>query len=682
MPQEPEKTVGTAAGPPAEAFGSLQGVALSARDYLCFTLVFVVALALRIVYLLQVSKSPLFDSPILDAEAHDIWARMIADGVSLFSGTAYFKAPLYPYFLAFTRMLSGDLYWAPRVAQIIMGAASCGFVYLLGRDAFNRAVGLIAGLAASSYWVMIYFDTELLLEPLSIFLTLVSLWLIFRAAKSCAILTWVFAGLFMGLSAINRPNVLLIIPFIAVWILWLERRRFGFAAVRAAAWCVACALPIIPVTIRNVVEGDDFVLIASQAGPNFYIGNNPKSDGFTANLPGSRASWTGGFSDWISMAEMETGRKMKASEVDKFFFGKSWDFILNHRGRALALTLAKVQLFFYEWEIPNDSDPQSMADIYAPWMAKLPVRSGAILALGLIGFVLALFDFKRLLPLTGFLVLYSASVIAFFVCSRFRIPMMPVAIVLAAVVPVKLYMLARDRDWRTVFGIGIFTYLAWVAIHRGMLSSIINKNAAVSHQRIGQKLGEKGQPGEEEQYKLALQMDPNCEEAESCYAYFLVRKGDLSGAIRHFQKALEINGELDVHATLAAILAQQGRWDEAINTIRAGLVHLPHYLDLKRKLAFMLATCPIDRLRDGKEAVRLAEDVAAVGEEIPETYDTLAVAYAEAGRFEEATQAVEKAMRVAQEHSNIQAVLQIREHQRLIREGKPFRQNVGVTPSP
>jgi tetratricopeptide (TPR) repeat protein len=484
--------------------------------------------------------------------------------------------------------------------------------------------------------------------------------------------------LFMGLSTINRPNVLIFIPFIAVWILWMERKRIGFGFARAIAWCVACAIPILPVTIRNIVEGDDFVLIASQAGPNFYIGNNPQSDGYTANLPGSRSTWAGGFNDWISMAEQETGRKMKASEVDKFFFDKSWEFIRTQKRHALNLTLIKAQLFFYEWEIPNDSDPISMAGIYAPWMSKMPVTSGAILALGLIGFAISVFDFKRLLPLTGFVVLYSASVIAFFVCSRFRVPMMPVAIVLAAVVPVKLFILAREQEWRTIFGICIFTYLAWVSVNRGLDQKRLNQYAAVSHQRIGQKLGEKSLPGEEEHYKIALQLDPNCEEAESGFAFFYLRNHKPNDAIRHFQKALEINGELDLHATLAALLAQQGRWEEAINTIRSGLIHLPGYLDLKRKLAYMLATCPVDPLRDGKEAVRLAEEAASVGGEFPETYDTLAVAYAEDGRFDDAIKAAEKAIDIAEKQANIPAVLMIREHLKLFREHKPYRQDVGV----
>lgn len=660
-------------------FGLLQGVALTGRDYSFFALVALIALIPRVIYLIAISSSPLFDRPILDGEAHDQWARMILEGVSAFPGSAYFKAPLYPYFLALIRLVTGDLYWAPRIAQVVMGSLSCGFVYLVGREAFNRTVGLIAGLSSAVYWVMIYFDVELLLEPLSIFLTLISLWIILRAAKRDSFLLWAVAGLFMGLSAITRPNVLIFIPVIALWLIWIGRSSFVRSIAKSAVWCLACAIPILPVTIRNYVAGHDFVLIASQAGPNFYIGNNPTSDGYSANLPGARSSWLGGFVDWKSMAEQRLGRKLKASEVDRFFFDEAFRFFREDPRGAWDLNLRKLQWFFYEWEIPNDSDLTSMAAVYAPWMLRLPVTSGALLTFGLIGFVIALWDFKRTLPLTSFVVLYTASVVAFFVCSRFRVPMMPVAIVLAALVPVKLCEYFYNRDFRGIIGVGIFTYFIWISIHRGIPPEILNVHAANTEIRIGHQLSIKGLPGEAEHYEAALKLDPNCSEAESGLGYYYTRKGDAETAVRHFERALRLNGDLDVYEPLAGLQASLGRWDDAVSTIQRGVDRLPGYLDLKRKLAFMLATCPIERLRNGAEAVRLAEEVAGVGLEIPQTYDTLAVAYAETGRFDDAVRSAEKALALAHKLVNPEAIDQIGARLKLFRERKPFRQSIGVS---
>jgi len=67
-------------------------------------------------------------------------------------------------------------------------------------------------------------------------------------------------------------------PLLA-WETLLEGRYFTVEALLFAAGLV---LPIIPVTLHNALVGHDFVPIASQGGVNFYIGNNPVADGYTA----------------------------------------------------------------------------------------------------------------------------------------------------------------------------------------------------------------------------------------------------------------------------------------------------------------------------------------------------------------------------------------------------------------
>ncbi len=276
------------------------------------------AFILRLVYVFQMSNSPLFSMPILDGELHDQWARMMLAGQTLFQG-AYFKAPLYPAFLAAVYKVAGFDYLAPRLAQAFIGAASCGLLFLLGKEAFNRIIGAIAGLAAATYWIMIFFDAELLLEPLSIFFNLLALWLMMRAAKGQRLWIWLLAGLALGLSAITRPNVLVFMPPAALWVLWLYWGNQRIAWSRGILFGLGCVIPIVPITIRNYVAGHEFVLIASQGGPNFYIGNNIESDGMSARLPGSRSSLAGGVADWVSIAQQEQGRKLKASEVDNYY---------------------------------------------------------------------------------------------------------------------------------------------------------------------------------------------------------------------------------------------------------------------------------------------------------------------------------------------------------------------------
>ena len=147
--------------------------AFARRDLLILAVVVLVALVIRVIYVLQLRDSPLFSHPILDSQVHDGWARSIVAGEEVFTG-AYFKAPLYPWFLATIYKIAGPGYLVPRLVQAVMGSLSCGLVYLVGREAFGRATGALAGLAAATFWVLVYFDAELLVEPLGVFLNLLA----------------------------------------------------------------------------------------------------------------------------------------------------------------------------------------------------------------------------------------------------------------------------------------------------------------------------------------------------------------------------------------------------------------------------------------------------------------------------------------------------------------------------
>jgi hypothetical protein len=188
------------------------------RDVLIFAGIAAFALTLRLIYVFQARSSPYFDVPILDAAYHDAWARAIVAG-SPFIDTAYFRAPLYPAFLAAMYWLSGGSFLFPRIIQAAIGALTCGMVFLLGRDAFGRKVGVVAGIAAGTYWILLYFDAELLIPVVITFLDTTLVWLLLRTHRTPSAGKWLACGLILGISAIARPNILLLAPAVVAWIL-------------------------------------------------------------------------------------------------------------------------------------------------------------------------------------------------------------------------------------------------------------------------------------------------------------------------------------------------------------------------------------------------------------------------------------------------------------------------------
>ncbi len=436
-------------------------------DWRNAAIVLAVAVAIRLVFFfLNRHNNPLFYYPIMDGKYHLEWAQEILSG-NFWGNGVFFRAPLYPYFLAFLYKIGGTHIGFVIFCQHLIGAASAGLVYLVARLFFRPGIALLAGLFAALYWPFLYFEADLLIVTLIVFFDLLSLYFLILALKTSRAGYFIAAGLILGLSAVARPNILVLIPALPfVFWLWPDGRNKDTATRRKVCFrqtvfvCAAAALMILPVLVRNWVVGRDIVPIASQGGVNFYIGNNPDADGRTAIVPGTRWDWWGGYEDAIRMAEKEAGRKLKPSEVSNHYFRKGAGFVFTQPDRSIPLLGKKLHLFWAAGERSNNKY------IYFFWhqggMGKVPLPGFWLIApLGLLGGVL-LWPRRRELSLFYlFTVTYMAGVIAFFVNARFRLPIVPILIMFAAYACFHLWHVARHRRselWKplVVFALCVF----------------------------------------------------------------------------------------------------------------------------------------------------------------------------------------------------------------------------------
>jgi Flp pilus assembly protein TadD len=126
---------------------------------------------------------------------------------------------------------------------------------------------------------------------------------------------------------------------------------------------------------------------------------------------------------------------------------------------------------------------------------------------------------------------------------------------------------------------------------------------------------------------------------------------------------------------LGATLAAKGRFDEAIENYRKAIQINPKFSEALNNLAWVLATSPDAGLRNGAEAVRLAEracELTHYGE--PSFIGTLAAAYAEAGRFPAAVTTAEKAEQLATSAGSKKPAEENRQRLELYRTGKPYHE--------
>ena len=147
--------------------------------------VFLLALAVRVVYILEIDASPLFAHPAVDSLTYTQHAERLAAGNWLGRGSGpFWQPPLYPYLLGVLKTLFPEsFFYVVRLVQALLGALTCALIYWLGRQVARPAVAAAAAVATTLCGPLIFFDGELLPASLATFLNLASLALLWRALQ-------------------------------------------------------------------------------------------------------------------------------------------------------------------------------------------------------------------------------------------------------------------------------------------------------------------------------------------------------------------------------------------------------------------------------------------------------------------------------------------------------------------
>jgi tetratricopeptide (TPR) repeat protein len=158
------------------------------------------------------------------------------------------------------------------------------------------------------------------------------------------------------------------------------------------------------------------------------------------------------------------------------------------------------------------------------------------------------------------------------------------------------------------------------------------------------------------QYKACLAAMPDQEEAQYNLASALLRRGRIDEAIVEYQRGLQLHPEsADAHANLGIAWLAKGRVRDAMGEYTKALQISPENLAALSNLAWLLATSADPSLRNGSEAVRLAEraeSASSRSDKHPAVLRILAAAYAEAGQFAEAKETAQHALNAANMQGN------------------------------
>jgi 4-amino-4-deoxy-L-arabinose transferase-like glycosyltransferase len=427
----------------------------------------VVALLWRLIFFFEMYASPYADNLTLDSQVYHEVALAAAAG-DWSQGEAFFQAPLYPWLLGAVYSLAGPNQSVAKLIQILLSVATCWFIFQIANRVFDQAVALVALAISAFYGLFLYFSNELLVVTVVVFLNLLGLGLLVRAASSGHKLLWAGAGLVFGLSAIARPTILPFVAAAGVWIV-ISGWRSGMmkaALHEAVLFSVGVALPIAPVTLHNYLADGDLVLVAANGGVNFYIGNNPESDGITAVVPGTRAGRWGGQEDQVRIAREALGDdQATARQISEFWYDRGWKYILSDSMGAARHTAYKAFILINAHEVSNNRVIEFVtrhSQIYT--LATL--RFWLILPLATAGLVIGggRRQLKSLLVI--FLVVYSATLIPFFINARFRLPLAAILIIFAASAVVTWYRWLRERSFNSKMAVSVVSALLMIPLIR------------------------------------------------------------------------------------------------------------------------------------------------------------------------------------------------------------------------
>ena len=602
-------------------------------------LVAAAAVVIRWIYLGQLSAQPGFTAPMVDEKWHWEWALQILDGPFLGEGS-WFRAPLYPYFLALLAFITGESIFWSKLLQLLLCGGTAFFVVKLGEHLFGMTAGVVAGLMYALYGTLLYYEAMFLIPVVFLFFTVWGMYRLVAYRESRRAGTWLLTGAVFGLASISRPNILLVIPVLLLWLYLTDtqKERLVRRLVKPAMLVAGMLVIILPVTARNVAVTGDFTLISSQGGVNFYLGNNEVANGLTMRMSEvgltESLSWRQFQPATHAAAQREAGRDLTEGEASSFWTAKAVDWISNNPGDFIALTWRKFVYLLSGFENSDNSDiyyEREKSSLYSLllWDKGLAFPFGVLLPLTLLGIYLRRGEWRRLLPLYLFILGYIPTIILFLVTARHRLPLVPFLMVVAAGGLVKLADLVSRKRWATIGVAAVILVASALVFNRtyyeegGRNDFQIHFNAGIKLERVGDYVGA------EREYLRADQYFGSSPALLTNLGHVQYLLGKPEEAAQKYRRALAVNG--DFHRALnnlGLLVADQGQMDSALTLYKRALSEFDSQIarENEKGQIFLNMAAVYDRMG------RLDSAAAAFSAAI-ESAPTMSEAYTEAAEF-------------------------------------------------
>ena len=419
------------------------------------------AVALRVIYLVELSSTPFFRHPVLDAQYYLTWAGKLAWGGVRFS-PEFQGNPLYPYFLAFLIRFAHAGPLLIRIVQHGLGIATCYLIFRAGRALFNEKIGLLAAFLYAIYIPALFYEGWFLSASLTSFLTAALIATLLAPLESRRPGHWVGSGIIGGLLTLSRPSLLPVGALL--WLLASFRGRRNGHWQGPLLFLAGLLIIVAPSFLYLSLSRHEPVFVSFHGGENFYIGNNPEATGVSRIPDFARGNPALQHEDFRREAERRTGQSLTPGENSRFWFREGVRFIVAHPLLFLKLLLLKIFFFFNANAFSDNYHLPFFQDQL--WILRFPFSWRALSTLGILGMIAGWKRRKSLALLYILTVSYIISLSLFFVTARLRLPAAPLLALFGAYGVSSFFHAIKQREKKAVAGLGLIAVMVFIGLGR------------------------------------------------------------------------------------------------------------------------------------------------------------------------------------------------------------------------
>lgn len=342
-------------------------------------------------------------------------------------------------------------------------------------------------------------------------------------------------------------------------------------------------ITILPITYQNYKQSGDFIFIAWQGGYNFYLGNNKNASGWSAVTSGIDMSWKGGYDQSIAQAEQVMGHQLSKSEISNYWYDKTFTEIKENPSNYFSLFVKKIALLANGYEIPNNHDIYITKDfgiILKPLLfynnfLKFPY--GILLPFALIGFIFSFQQWRKYLLCYIFVFSYSLSLLLFFVCARFRQPLIPLLIIFAVFGISKLYQVFFEHRIKHILFYTIFVIGFLGLSNYNILKIKAHVVKAENHLMFGNAyLRKNNLNGAISEFRKSIEAFPTFERGYVNLGVILSRQKNYTEAIKYFKSAIILNPNNPViYFNLSICYLKQNNYNGSVNILEKARRQFP-----------------------------------------------------------------------------------------------------------